>query len=75
MTADIRVVNEFLDSLILHPKTPDEVRGGESLYYDWDSSLPFSSELYATEIWRIFNATTGKPSARWVSFTRRPLKS
>ncbi|MBE6999734.1 MAG: hypothetical protein E7428_06070 [Ruminococcaceae bacterium] len=50
MTADIRVVNEFLDSLILHPKTPDEVRGGESLYYDWSPSLPFSSELYATEI-------------------------
>lgn len=50
MTADIRVVNEFLDSLILHPAAPDEVRGGENLFYDWNENLPYSSKTYATTI-------------------------
>ena len=50
MTADIRVINEFLESLIEHPKTPDEVRHGDTLFYDWNEALPYSSDLYAAEI-------------------------
>lgn len=50
MKADIRVVNEFLESLTEHPKTPDEVRYGDGLFYDWDENLPYSSDTYAVEI-------------------------
>ena len=50
MTADIRVINEFLESLTQHPKTPDEVRFGDTLFYDWDASIPYDSDLYAVEI-------------------------
>ena len=50
MTADIRVINEFLESLTQHPATPDEVRFGDTLFYDWDASVPYESDLYAVEI-------------------------
>lgn len=50
MTTDIRVANEFLESLILHPKTAGEVRGGETLFYPWNENMPYSSDIYAAEI-------------------------
>ena len=50
MTADIRVINEFLESLTQHPAGPDEVRFGDTLFYDWDASIPYESDLYAVEI-------------------------
>ena len=50
MITDMRVANEFLESLILHPASPGEVRGGENLFYRWSGDLPYSSEIYAAEI-------------------------
>ena len=50
MITDFRVANEFLESLILHPKSPEEVRFGDTLFYDWNDTLPYSSEVYAAEI-------------------------
>ncbi len=49
MNADIRVVNEFLESILQHPKTPDELRCNDT-FYKWDESLPYSSDFYAAEV-------------------------
>ncbi len=50
MLSDERIKNEFLESLILHPKTPDELRNGYSYFYEWNKNMTYSSEIYASEI-------------------------
>ncbi len=50
MLSNERIKNEFLESLILHPKSPDELRKGESYFYEWNENLPFSSEIYVSKI-------------------------
>ncbi len=49
-TKDAGVVEAYLDRLILHPATPAEVPQGESYFYDWDESLPWSSQTYVTTL-------------------------
>ncbi len=50
MIKKAKVINEFIDSLISYPRTPEDVKHGGDYYYKWDSSLPFSSKSYASEI-------------------------
>ncbi len=50
MTLDMRVANEFLESLIAHPTDATEVRGGENLFYPWRETDVYSSALHAAEL-------------------------
>ncbi len=50
MLSDERIKNEYLESIVLHPKTPDELINGEEYFYEWNCNLPFSSEIYVSEI-------------------------
>ncbi len=50
MLSDNRINNKFLESLILHPASPDELRNGDSYFYEWNKNLPYSSEIYASDI-------------------------
>ncbi len=49
-TNEPRVVSEFLDTLILHPVSPNEVRGGETPFYNWSPELQYDSAVYAQTV-------------------------
>ncbi len=50
MLSDERINKEFLESLILFPKTPEDLPSGDTYFYKWDKNLPYSSEKYAVEL-------------------------
>ncbi len=47
---DERIKDEFLESLVLHPKTPNELKNGGDYFYRWSGEDEYSSKIYATEI-------------------------
>lgn len=47
---DFTVAAKYLKMLTEHPAAPEELPNGESLFYEWDPSLPYSSDVYATQI-------------------------
>ena len=40
MIADLDICNKYLDELINHPVSEDEVRGGRC-FYKWNENLPY----------------------------------
>ncbi len=50
MLSNEKISREFLEKLILFPKSPDELPNGDTYFYKWDKSTPFSKEKYVTEI-------------------------
>lgn len=49
MKEKLKIAGEYLDIITMHPKTPDEVKGGEC-FYKWDEALPYSSKKYAVTL-------------------------
>ncbi len=50
LTKEPRVIPEFLDALVLHPASPEEVHSGASLFYDWTPQVPYASAVYAAAL-------------------------
>ncbi len=50
MLSNEKINREFLESLILFPKSPEELPNGDEYFYKWDKALPFSSKKYVVEI-------------------------
>ncbi len=50
MELDFKVAADYLTTLVNHPKTPDEVQDKENIFYKWDSSHPYSSDVYAASL-------------------------
>ncbi len=50
MLSNEKVNKEFLESLIFFPKTPEDLKNGDTYFYQWNKDLPFSSEKYVIEI-------------------------
>jgi len=47
MNIDLKVAGAYLDALICHPASPEEVPSGERFWYPWNQELPYSSQKYA----------------------------
>jgi len=47
LNIDLKAAGAYLESLICHPASPEEVKSGERLGYHWDKTLPYSSGKYA----------------------------
>ncbi len=50
MIFDERISGEFLESLICFPKSPEDLKNGDTYFYKWTEDLQFSSKKHTVSI-------------------------
>ncbi|MBQ3888731.1 MAG: metallophosphoesterase [Clostridia bacterium] len=50
MHTDYEALGKYLDHLLRHPASPEEVADREPTFYEWNAALPYSSAKYAREL-------------------------